>query len=374
MASLNGHEVWMAEAIVAARRAWGQTHPNPMVGAVIVERGKIVARGYHAQAGGPHAEVMALQHLGRRPSSDATLYVTLEPCSTIGKTGACTDVLLQAGVKHVVIGAEDPNPLHAGAGLAILRSAGVNVETGVLTEQCTDLNLIFHHRMTANTPFIAAKVAATLDGCVATRTWESQWITGAAARADVMRWRRYFPAIAVGSGTVQADNPQLTSRMDTEIWCPLRFVFDRTLATVNEPWPHVFADAYARRTIVVTAVDAPPAKRAVLDKLGIDVWALDAQDDALFFAAFRHKCVEADVYGVYFEPGPRMMQALIQAQAVDYLFHYQAPMVLADSNAPKAFTGRCPAQLSDALALIHLQRDILGEDVLTRGFLNYADK
>lgn len=373
MAIATNHAVWMNEAISAARRAWGQTHPNPMVGAVIVEQGVMVASGYHAKCGEAHAEVMALNNLGRGPSPDATLYVTLEPCSTVGKTGACTHALLQAGIKHVVVGAEDPNPLHAGAGIAMLRRAGVRVEVGILADECVDLNLIFHHWMIANAPLFAAKVATTLDGCVATREGDSKWITGNAARADVMRWRRYFPAIAVGSGTILTDNPRLTSRIENETWCPLRFVFDRKLTTVAEPWPHVFTDAYASRTTVVTALDAPQDRRAMLDERGIDVWAFDAADEQRFMHIFKGKCAEVGIHGVYFETGSGIMRALLKASVVDYLFHYQAPILMADGQAKRAFDGYRVDQLSEALALSHLQREVFGNDMLTRGFLRYAD-
>ena len=139
------HQAFMAHALKLAQRAWGQTHPNPMVGAVIVEQGQIVAEGWHHAAGQPHAEIEALQALGRKPAEGATIYVTLEPCSSCGRTGACTTAILESGIRNVVVGAVDPNPDHAGQGLALLRAAGVDVVEGLLAQDCTDLNLIFNH-------------------------------------------------------------------------------------------------------------------------------------------------------------------------------------------------------------------------------------
>ena len=227
------HEAYMRRALELARQGWGATHPNPMVGALIVEDGEIVAEGFHTKAGEPHAEIMALRALGRKPEPGATLYVTLEPCCTTGRTPPCTEAIIAAGIRRVVVGATDPNPRHAGHGFEVLRAAGVEVVTNVLAAECADLNLIFNHWIVQKRPLLAAKVATTIDGRIACRTGESKWITGEPARADVMRWRRLFPAIAVGAGTVASDDPQLTARLPEGEWCPWRFVFDAALSTAT---------------------------------------------------------------------------------------------------------------------------------------------
>lgn len=187
-------EAFMRQALALARRNWGQTHPNPMVGALIVEEGRVVSEGSHAEDGGPHAERIALSTLGRRPREGAVLYVTLEPCSTTGRTGACTDAIIAAGIRRVVVGSPDPNPAHSGRGFDVLRSAGIDVVPGVLETDCADLNLIFNHWIRRDTPLLAAKAGMTMDGKIACRTGESRWITNEASRADVHRWRRLFPA------------------------------------------------------------------------------------------------------------------------------------------------------------------------------------
>ena len=242
-------EFFMRRALALARSVWGNTHPNPMVGALIVEDGHVVAEGATAPDGGPHAERLALLNRGKTPRPGAALYVTLEPCSTQGRTGACTDAVIASGIKRVVVGATDPNPAHAGRGFEVLRAAGIEVISGVLERECADLNLIFNHWITHDGPMLAAKVASTLDGKIACRTGESKWITNEHSRADVHRWRRLFPGIAVGAMTVLKDNPRLTARREGEPeWCPLRFVFDGLLRTVvDKNLPAVFTDEFRER-------------------------------------------------------------------------------------------------------------------------------
>jgi len=209
---MHTEEQLMVRALELARRGWGATNPNPMVGALIVEEGDIVAEGWHAKDGGPHAERAALAALGRRPRPGATMVVTLEPCSTAGRTGACCDAIKAAGIARVVVGTTDPNPAHAGRGADVLRAAGIEVLAGVRASECAELNLIFNHWITTGRPLIAGKVATTSDGYSHPPAGVDRWITGAAARENVHHWRRFFPAIAVGAGTVLADDPALTRR------------------------------------------------------------------------------------------------------------------------------------------------------------------
>lgn len=209
----------MRRAVELAAQGWGETHPNPMVGALVVRGREIVGEGYHERAGEAHAEVNALREAGPR-ARGATLYVTLEPCSTHGRTPPCNDAIIEAGIERVVIGALDPNPLHEGRGLRALQQAGITVTTGILRDECSDLNLIFNHWITTGQPMIAAKVATSIDGLIATHAGDSRWITGEAARSDVHRWRRYFPAIAIGANTVLKDNPRLTVRRRGKFGAP----------------------------------------------------------------------------------------------------------------------------------------------------------
>jgi diaminohydroxyphosphoribosylaminopyrimidine deaminase/5-amino-6-(5-phosphoribosylamino)uracil reductase len=359
---------WMRRALALARNAWGNTHPNPLVGALIIEDNAIAAEGWHERAGEPHAEINALRALGRPPAPDATLVVTLEPCSTHGRTGACTTAILDAGIRRIIAGATDPFPAHAGRGFALLRDAGVEVHTGVLADDCADLNLIFNHRVTHGAPFVALKTAATLDGRIATSTGESRWITGPDARADVMQWRRNFPAIATSAATVLADNPRLTARLpDHPEWCPAaRFIFDRRLRLAKKIGQglHVLEDEFAARTILVTTEHAPApatekaatpaaeeahaAALAALEKNGTTVWRLPAHSTEPPPNATAQ--IASAVLSVHGKSSPRDLQPAAAAEARAAHAHAAAH---ATASGPAAFftafKARCAAAAIDAI-------------------------
>ena len=369
------HEHFMRRALAAARQGWGNTHPNPLVGAVIVEQGEVVAEGFHARDGDPHAEIMALHHLERLPRPGATLYVTLEPCCTQGRTGACTSAIIAAGIQHVVVGATDPNPVHAGHGFEVLRAAGVEVTEGVLADDCVDLNLIFNHWITTQTPLLAAKAAVTLDGKIATRTNDSEWITGEMARADVHHWRRLFPAIAVGAGTILSDNPSLTSRLGDEVWCPVRFVFDGLLRTVvDKSLPKVYTDEFKHRTIVVTTPHGGLGYMRKLQAMGVQVWNLPSSTMRAPLPDFRKKCAEAGITGVYFEGGALIISELLQFRQLDYLFVYRAPVLLGDEKAKAVFKGLRTEKLLNAVRMKNVRHASFGPDQLMRGHVAYPEK
>ena len=364
-------ERFMRRALKLAQQAWGQTHPNPMVGAAIVEGGVVVAEGWHVIAGEDHAEVAAIKALGRKPAAGASIYVTLEPCSTCGRTGACTNALIESGFARVVIGANDPNPEHAGRGLEVLREAGIEVIEGVLAEECADLNLIFNHWITQKLPFIAGKMAITLDGKFAAASGHSKWVTGESARADVMRWRRYFPAIAVSANTVLKDNPSLSSRIGDEVWCPQRFVFDRTLKTFEaDTMPQIYTDAYATQTIVLCADAASDCLRTRAKDLNIMLWQLPEAKGHLDWQAFRKRCTEAKIYGIYVEVGPTLATEFIEGDLADYLFVYQAPKLLSDASAPGIGSLRNSQSMGEVFALRDLRQGNFDGDRLIRGFLS----
>lgn len=366
----------MRRALELAHSVWGRTLPNPMVGALLVEDGRIVAEGATAPDGGPHAERLALLARGKAPRPGATLYVTLEPCSTHGRTGACTEAIIASGIKRVVVGATDPNPAHTGRGFEMLRAAGIEVITGVLERECADLNLIFNHWITTGTPLFAAKSAVTLDGSIACRTGESKWITGEIARADVMRWRRLFPAIAVGAGTVMKDNPQLTARIPgEEPWCPVRFVFDGLLRSViDKNLPRLYTDENRERTIVVTTPHGGMGYVRKLRDLGVQVWCLPSPTQRVNFADFRKKCAEERISGVYFEGGVQLLSQMLRDRQIDYLFVYRAPVLLADAKAKAMLTGLRTEKLTEAVRLTDVRHQVLGDDTLMRGRVVYPEK
>ncbi|HRJ48631.1 MAG TPA: bifunctional diaminohydroxyphosphoribosylaminopyrimidine deaminase/5-amino-6-(5-phosphoribosylamino)uracil reductase RibD, partial [Opitutaceae bacterium] len=279
-------------------------------------------------------------------------------------------------IKRVVVGATDPNPAHAGRGFAVLRAAGIEVTTGVLAEECADLNLIFNHWITTGGPLLAVKSAVTLDGHIACRTGDSRWITGEEARGDVMRWRRLFPAIAVGAGTVLKDNPQLTARLPgVEPWCPVRFVFDGLLRSVTDKnLPQVYTDQHRERTIVVTTPHGGMGYVRKLRDLGVQVWCLPSATQRVNFADFRRKCAEERISGVYFEGGPQLVSQMLRDRQIDYLFIYRAPMLLADGKARDMFDGLRTERLTDAVRIRDVQHGRHGDDMLTRGRVVYPER
>jgi diaminohydroxyphosphoribosylaminopyrimidine deaminase/5-amino-6-(5-phosphoribosylamino)uracil reductase len=346
-----------------------------MVGALIVEDGEVVAEGFHEKAGAPHAEINALRQLGRNPRPGATLYVTLEPCSTHGRTPPCTDALVDAGIAHVVAGATDPNPAHAGRGYELLRAAGVKVTSGVLADECADLNLIFNHWIATGRPLFAAKSGVTLDGKVATRTGDSKWITSEPARNDGHRWRRLFPAIAVGAGTVRADNPRLTARVGDTEWCPWRFVFDGLLRTVTDKsMPHVYTDEFRERTIVVTTPHGGLGYVRKLNSLGVKTWVLPSNSPKVNFEDFRKNCAVEGITGVFFEGGAQLLSELLQGRELDYLLVYHAPVLFADDKGKSILRGLRTESLANAIRLEQVKHEIHGDDTLMRGFVRYPAK
>lgn len=368
----DARNAWMDRALELARRGWGRTHPNPMVGALIVEGGEIVAEGWHERAGEAHAEVRALQALGRRPREGAILVVTLEPCCTHGRTPPCTEAILEAGLRRLVVGATDPNPAHAGRGLDILQAAGVEVTAGVRAEDCRDVNLIFEHVIVRQTPLVAGKLGLTLDGKIATRGGHSRFVTGEAARADVMRWRHLFPAIGAGSGTVLADDPRLTRRSPgEEEGCGVRLIFDRRGRTLEaEPLPGVYRDGWADRTILVMAEPPEGRKAEMLARTRAGLWVTSASAGSAFWQAVRARLGEAGLTGLLLEGGGQLLSDALEAEELDYLLAYTAPKILGDAEARAGFRGLSPETMSGAVTLSRVRHEVFPEgDVLTRGWL-----
>ncbi len=262
------HERWMRHALALARRGEGRTHPNPPVGAVVVKGGRILGEGYHRRAGLPHAEVEALKELGAR-SVGATLYVTLEPCSTHGRTPPCTQHVIDCGIARVAVAVPDPNPAHGGRGLRQLRAAGIEVISGVCREEGAALLAPFETWITTGLPYVTLKMGMTLDGRIADAKGESRWITGAAARREVQRLRKRVDAIMVGCGTAVADNPSLRwSKVAARN--PKRIIVDSTGRV--SPQSQVFTDGQSRNTIVVTAGACTQGRVAAYEAAGAAVW------------------------------------------------------------------------------------------------------
>lgn len=253
MTSRASDESFMRVALAEATRGLGLTSPNPAVGAVLVHGGKVVARGYHRRAGLPHAEVECLRSFGRRVPKGAALFVTLEPCSTAGRTGPCTSLILESGVKKVVVGTLDPNPKHAGAGIELLKRAGAQVRVGLLADECAQLNEGFNKWIQTGTPFVIAKCGMSLDGRLTAPPSETPWLTSVASRRHARRLRATVDAILVGAETVRADNPRLTVRGSAKAKQPWRVILSRSGKLPSRA--HVFTDRFAERTLTYGKIE-----------------------------------------------------------------------------------------------------------------------
>ena len=367
----------MREAIAEARLAMGLTHPNPAVGAVVFHRGEIVARGRTQAAGKDHAEIVALREFaatGLKPDGSTVLTVTMEPCSTVGRTGACTAAIIKSGIQNVVVGAIDPNPVHAGRGIDLLKAGGLEVVAGVMSDECADLNLIFNWQMEHQSPFFAAKVATTLDGRIATRGGLSKWITGEESRQDVHLLRRYYPAIAVGAGTVIADNPSLTVRIDgAPEACPVRFIFDRHLVTFRDLNPQVYSDIWREKTIVVTSQLHAAEVQKLQDLRSLTFWMLPDSEEDNGLGEFTRRCIDRKIHGVLLEGGAQLLSSFLRNQMIHYLYSYRAPKLLADTTGLAPFTGQEPVTMQETIRLEKVKHAFFGDDQLMRGFVVYPD-
>lgn len=321
MATSNSDHYFMSQAIALARRGLYSTHPNPRIGCVVVKDGNVVGSGWHAQAGQPHAEVLALREAGES-ARGSVVYVNLEPCCHQGRTPPCTGFLIDAGVKRVVAALEDPNPQVAGGGIETLRSAGIDVDVGVMRQESERLNRGFLHRTRLRRPWITIKVAASFDGRTAMRSGESQWITGEPARRDVHRWRARSSAVMTGSGTVLADDPALTVRHVDTPRQPLRIVVDSRFSTP--------AGARVFEAPGTTLVATANEEYEYTDRLdtGVEVAYLPNDDGAVDLADLMGDLAQREVNELLVEAGPTLSGAMMRAGLVDEVLLYLSPRFL----------------------------------------------
>ena len=350
---------YMRLALELAQRGQSWTSPNPMVGAVIVKEGRIIGQGWHARCGALHAERHALQNCAESPRG-AVLYVTLEPCCHHGRQPPCTEAILASGIARVVAGSGDPNPLVAGKGLELLRKNGVAVETGVLEAECQALNQVFFHFIRTRRPYVVMKYAMTLDGKIATRTGASQWITGEAARRRVHQDRHRCTAILAGVGTVLADDPLLTCRMEGGK-NPLRVICDTRLRTPLTS--RIVQTARAVPTILATAC-GDAARRAPYEAAGCRVWVLPARDGHVDLDVLMERLGAADIDSVLLEGGGTLNWSALEAGIVQKVQAYIAPKLFGGAEAPSPVMGRGAALPAQAVRLKNTVVTPVGEDFL----------
>ena len=333
---------FMLEALALAKLGWGTTNPNPMVGAVIVRDGQVIGRGYHQKAGSAHAEVNAFNDVKNRglDARGATIYVTLEPCSSYGRTPPCTEAIIANGISRVVIGSLDPNPRHNGGAVEILRSKGIEVEYGIESDRCRELNRPFFCWVTTGKPLVILKMAMTLDGNIATATGDSKWVTGSEARSRVQELRRLCDAVIVGANTVRFDHPQLTVREPAE-WGrqPLRVVASSS-----------FTDAELKNYF-------PDGNAMIADLSTADKWE-----------TFLKDLGSRGMTAVLLEGGGELAGNALRAGVVDYAEFHIAPKLLGGSGRP-VVGGIAPELMRQAQSLKDVEIKQYGDDIAICGYL-----
>ena len=358
-------EQLMARAISLARNGLGRTSPNPLVGAVIVRDGRIVAEGWHRKAGTPHAEIHALNMAGEL-ARGATVYVSLEPCAHYGRTGPCARALVEAGVSRVVVAMTDPNPKVAGKGIAILQEAGIEVTTGVLEQEARQLNEVFLKWMTTGLPFVALKTAMTLDGKIATAAGQSQWITNEASRYETHRLRDVYDGILVGINTALADNPALTTRLkEYPGRNPVRIVVD---SRARLPLESKLVTDGAARTIVAVTAGAPADRLEALRSAGAEV-IVAGSGDQVDMHSLMEQLGAMKISSVLVEGGGSVNFSLLQAGLVDRVYAFIAPKLVGGRDALTPVEGEGFQELDRAVELENIQLRQLGSDVLLTGIV-----
>lgn len=357
---------WMRRALELAAKGRGHTSPNPMVGAVLVDaNGQLLGEGWHHRTGEAHAEVNAIADAVARGNSirGATLYVTLEPCSTTGRTGPCVEAILKAGIARVICAATDPNPAHQGRGLELLRQAGAEVVSGVLSEESRKLNRAFNHWIVKRTPFVTLKSAMSLDGKIATAAGESQWITGEASRRHAMEFRVQVDAILVGVNTVQADDCALTVRLPGYEWKRLRrIVLDSQARTPLTS--KIVSDERRSLTTIVVSENAPVDRVQAL-RQNVEVWQLPADAEGRpRISCLLEKLGSESVTHLLVEGGATVADSFLRQGFVHRIHFYYAPRIIGGQKALSSVSGKGVKHLLETPLIQNPEWMPLGDDFL----------
>lgn len=371
MASLDAH--YMKRALHLARRGKGFTSPNPSVGAVVVKNGTIVGEGWHTRSGEPHAETRALKEAGRQ-AEGATLYVTLEPCCTQGKTPPCTVAIIREGITRVVVPCADPNPRHRGRGIELLRENGITVDTGIMMRDALRLNEDFACFITTGIPFTTVKTAASLDGKIATVTGDTRWISCEQSRKRVHQLRRWSDAVVVGRRTVENDDPLLTAR-------------DTRGRTGKIPW-RVILDSFARiplssrvlktpgveRTIVAVTRNAPRTRIARLEARGATVLRCAAKGGRVSLRDLWRRLGRRGIMSAFIEGGGQTVASAFEAGIVNKVIIFFAPFIIGGETAPAMVGGKGVRRIADAFPIHNLTCTRSGKDFMIEGYCSIKGK
>ncbi|WP_272507431.1 bifunctional diaminohydroxyphosphoribosylaminopyrimidine deaminase/5-amino-6-(5-phosphoribosylamino)uracil reductase RibD [Clostridium aestuarii] len=355
----------MKKAIELAKKGAGYTSPNPLVGAVIVKDDKIIAEGYHQFYGGPHAEVNALNN-AVEDIDGAVMYVTLEPCSHYGKTPPCANTIAKTGIKKVVVGMKDPNPIVAGRGIKILEESGIEVISGVLENEVKEINEIFIKYITTKTPFCLLKTAMTLDGKIATHNGDSKWITNEKSRKYVHQIRNRVSAIMVGIGTVLQDNPKLTTRLEEkESSDPTRVIVD-SRGRIPLDCNVLNVDSEAQTIVVVTELADKDKINSIKEK-GADVIITPSKDNRVNLAYLMKELGKRDIDSVLLEGGSTLNYSALKENIVDKVISFIAPKIIGGEQAKTPVGGNGIDYMKDAITLENIKILRFEEDIMIEG-------
>lgn len=361
------HEKYMRLALELAAKGVGYVSPNPMVGAVVVKDDRVVGRGYHQSLGGPHAEVNAIDNAGEA-ARGATIYVTLEPCNHHGRTPPCTQKIISAGIRRVVVAMADPNPHVTGGGNGYLASMGVDVTCGVCQTEAAVLNESFIKFIRTRLPFVVLKMAATLDGRIATRNGDARWVTGPQARAVVHGLRHNMDAIMVGIGTVLADDPELTTRLEQGGGVdPVRVVLDSRLTISSEA--RLLNQPSSAQTLIVCGTEVSEEKQARLREKGACLIQLPLVAGRVDLKALMKELGARGLTSLLVEGGAQVAGAALRAGIVDKVHFFYAPKIMGGDGIPIC-AGKGPEKMSACLPLSRTTVSRAGEDILVTGYLN----
>ncbi|TJX13096.1 bifunctional diaminohydroxyphosphoribosylaminopyrimidine deaminase/5-amino-6-(5-phosphoribosylamino)uracil reductase RibD [Tissierella creatinini] len=363
---------YMKRALELARGGIGYTNPNPLVGAVIVKDNRIIGEGYHKDYGSNHAEVNAFLN-ATEDVKGATMYVTLEPCSHYGKTPPCAKAIVEKGIKKVIIGLKDPNPLVAGRGIKILEEAGIEVVAGVLEEEGKKLNEPFLKYITTKLPFVILKTAMTLDGKIATRTNESKWITGELSRKYVHELRHRAAGIMVGIGTVLADNPSLTTRLgDVRVSDPIRIIVDSSARIPLEA--NVLNLESDAKTIIGVTEKADKQKLRILEEKGAEIIYTPSKNGRVDLNLLMKELGERKIDSVLLEGGSELNYASIEEDIVDKVCVFIAPKIIGGNTAKSPVGGDGKAYMKDAINLDDIAIHRFGDDIMVEAYVKRRNR
>lgn len=347
-----------------ALKAKGETSPNPIVGALVVKKGRIIGKGFHKRAGLAHAETIALDKAGDK-ARGATLYVTLEPCAQFGRTPPCVNRIIRSGIKQVIVGMPDPNPLNNGKGIQILRDHKIKVEVGFLEKRLKKINEVFIKYITKRTPFVTVKAAQSLDGKIATKTGDSKWITSDKSRSLSHRIRKNYDAIMVGINTILRDNPKLEAWFSKKQ--PIKIIVDSQLSTPQEA--DIFSDK--AQVIIVTLPQKPGQEtenRKILAKKA-RIIEVKEKEGQINLRAMLKKLAQLEITNILVEGGGTLIGGLFDEGLVDKVLFFISPKIIGGKDASTSVMGKGIDRIDKAIRLKEIKLRRLGEDLLVEGYI-----